>query len=51
MNPGPVEVIPIVFMSLLGMALPLFTLIGVILLYIKLSRIEKMLEEQERNDS
>ncbi len=38
-------------MSLLGMALPLLTLIGVILLYIKLSHIEKMLEEQKRNRS
>lgn len=51
MNFGPMEMIPILFTSLLGMMLPLLTLIGVILLSIKLSHIEKMLEGQERNDS
>ncbi len=50
MNPSPIETILIFFISLLGAAIPLAVLIGIIYLYIKLARIEKRLEQLEKGD-
>ena len=48
MDFGPIEVILVSFVSLLGMAIPLAALIGVIFIYKKLSNIERRLDLLEK---
>ncbi len=51
MNLDLLEIILILFVSLLSMAIPLAALIGVILIYRKFSRIEERLEQLEEEES